>query len=223
MPTSPLGPRALAVEPRATPSSAPGLRADVQALPVTRGAVLWLTGLSGSGKTTLAAGVRGIGAARGWHVVVLDGDRFRAGVSADLGFSAADRLENIRRAAEVAALLAEAGTIVVAAFISPTHDVRARARQIVERAGVAFAEIHLSASLEVCEARDVKRLYARARAGLLAGLTGVSAPFEPPVAPDLRIDTGVVSYDAALSQLVAALESLACAGPSSSPPPQPAS
>jgi len=204
---SPLRTRAFAATPTTT-SSRPALGKSRLAS-VHRGVVMWLTGLSGAGKTTLATGVRGVCAERGWHVIVLDGDRFRSGVSADLGFSPADRTENIRRAAEVAALLAEAGTIVVAAFISPTHDSRALARQIVERAGVAFAEVHLSASLEICEARDVKQLYARARAGLLPGLTGVSAPFEPPAAPDLRIDTGVVPYDAALAQLMTAVESLA--------------
>jgi adenylyl-sulfate kinase len=167
------------------------------------GSVVWLCGLSGAGKTTLADGLHATLMARGIASVVLDGDQFRRGVSADLGFSAADRHENLRRAAEVAALLANTGLVAIAAFISPKEMDRDMIRRLVtERApGARFSAVYLSASLAVCERRDVKNLYARARAGQINHFTGVSDPFEPPAASDLTLDTGTLSREEALSRL----------------------
>ena len=169
----------------------------------TGGTVVWLFGLSGAGKTTLAESLHAHCRTRAIPSIVLDGDQFRRGVSADLGFSAEDRRENLRRAAEVAALLANTGLVVIAAFISPKEADRSMIRQIVsERAPTArFSAVHLSASLEVCESRDVKRLYAKARAGAIEQFTGISDPFEIPAAPDLTLDTGVLGRDEALEML----------------------
>ncbi len=141
------------------------------------GAVIWLTGLSASGKSTLAMAVERRLFARGCFVYVLDGDNVRAGINKDLGFSAEDRAENIRRVAEVAALFADAGAIVVTAFISPFRKDRDAARAA---AGSAFHEIYVSADLATCEARDPKGLYRRARSGEVKEFTGVTAPYEPP-------------------------------------------
>jgi len=173
-----------------------------------RGAVLWFTGLSGSGKSTLATALERELFARGWQVCVLDGDNVRFGLSADLGFSAEDRAENIRRVAEVARLFAERGIIAITAFISPSRADRLLARRILQRddLDVPFAEVHLSTPLEVCEARDPKRLYARARTGEIADFTGISAPFEPPDHADLAIDTSAVGLDEAVALLVEHLE-----------------
>lgn len=150
-----------------------------------RGGVLWLTGLSGSGKSALAHAIEARLFAAGWQAFVLDGDNFRYGLNADLGFSAEDRAENIRRAGEVAALMAEAGLVVLASFISPFAADRARARAA---AGDAFHEIHISTPVEVCEARDPKGLYARARRGEIKEFTGIDSPYEVPEQPELVID-----------------------------------
>ncbi len=169
-----------------------------------RGAVVWCTGLSGAGKTTLAFALERRLFDLGGHAVVLDGDNVRFGLSANLGFSAEDRAENIRRVAETARLFAEVGAVVATALISPYRGDRERARAIVQRggSGIPFVEVHLSAPLDVCEARDVKQLYARARAGEIKNFTGVSAPFEAPIHPDLAIDTSVVPLDAAVESLI---------------------
>jgi len=169
-----------------------------------KGAVVWFTGLSASGKSTLATALERELFDRGWQAFVLDGDNIRFGLSSDLGFSAGDRSENIRRVAEVAKLLAEAGVIAIAAFISPNRNDRMRARQIMEREGqdLTFAEVYLSTSLAVCEARDPKNLYARARAGEIKDFTGVSAPFEAPDQAEVVIDTGIVSREEALAILI---------------------
>ncbi|HVC20329.1 MAG TPA: adenylyl-sulfate kinase [Vicinamibacterales bacterium] len=169
-----------------------------------RGAVVWFTGLSGAGKSTLAAALERELFARGWEACVLDGDNVRVGLSADLGFTAADRAENLRRVAEVARLFAEQGLIAITAFISPSRTDRLRARQILGREGldVPFAEVYLSTPLAACEARDPKRLYARARAGEIGEFTGISAPFEPPDHADLVIDTSAVGLEEAVAQLV---------------------
>ncbi|HEX7193030.1 MAG TPA: adenylyl-sulfate kinase [Thermoanaerobaculia bacterium] len=156
----------------------------------TRGAVVWLTGLSGSGKTTTARALAVKLTEAGHAAYVLDGDRLRQGLNSDLGFSPADRAENIRRAGEVAALLADAGIIAIAAFISPYRDGRDKARKAAgpER----FFEIYVDTPMEECERRDVKGLYGRARTGEIADFTGISAPYEPPLAPDLHIGGGSV-------------------------------
>jgi adenylyl-sulfate kinase len=169
-----------------------------------KGAVLWFTGLSGSGKSTLAMALEREAFNRGWHALVLDGDNVRLGLSADLGFSARDRSENIRRVAEVAKLLAEGGMIVITAFISPYRDDRRCARRIMQQQGfdIPFIEAYLSTPLQVCEARDPKHLYARARAGDIKDFTGVSAPFEPPSQPDLVIDTSTMSVEEAIGLLL---------------------
>jgi len=164
-----------------------------------RGAVLWMTGLSGSGKSTLAMALERRLFERGMNVYVLDGDNIRAGINRDLGFSADDRTENIRRVGEVAALFADAGIIAIAAFISPLARDRQTAR---DAAGDAFHEIALTADLAACEARDVKGLYARARRGEIAEFTGISAPYEAPEHPDLLLDTGRDSFEINLERLV---------------------
>ena len=151
-----------------------------------RGAILWFTGLSGAGKSTLAVELERMLFHKGYHAFLLDGDNLRRGLNADLGFSPAERSENIRRVGEVAALFAEAGTIVITAFISPYRVDRDRVRA-AHRA--CFNEIYINAPLEVCETRDTKGLYKRARAGEVKEFTGVSAPYEPPLAPELEVPT----------------------------------
>lgn len=156
-----------------------------------RGAVVWLTGFSGAGKSTIAGGLERVLFERGYHVIVLDGDVIRTGLSADLGFSMDDRVENIRRIGEVAALFASAGFIAITAFISPYAADRHRARRRVMEADfdTPFVEVFVDAPLEVCEARDPKGLYKKARAGQIAQFTGVSDPYEPPPHPELTIKT----------------------------------
>ncbi|GAB4137625.1 MAG: hypothetical protein Fur0037_02870 [Planctomycetota bacterium] len=152
-----------------------------------RGCVVWLTGLSGSGKSTIAHLVEEELFRRGRLAFVLDGDNLRHGLCADLGFSAKDRAENIRRAGAVAALLADAGAIVLASFISPYAADRARAREAV--GAERFAEVHVDAPLSTCEQRDPKGLYRKARGGEIQSFTGIDAPYEPPAAPDLALRT----------------------------------
>ncbi len=169
-----------------------------------RGAVLWLTGLPGSGKSTLAAALERALFEGGMHAVVIDTDLIRRGLSHDLGFSQDDRTEITRRVAEMAKLLADAGNIAIAALVSPLQSDRALARSIV---GDGFAEVHIRADLALCEARDPKGLYARARRGeikLYAGLDGI---YEPPVMPDLTIDTGKLDIAEAVDRLVGFVDS----------------
>lgn len=167
------------------------------------GAVIWLTGLSGSGKSTLAMGLEQQLFDRGHLVYVLDGDNLRAGLNGDLGFSLEDRAENIRRVAETAKLFADAGLVVITAFISPYRDDRRRAKDIV---GHGFHEIFVKADMEICEARDPKGLYAKARAGEIATFTGVSDPYEEPAAPDIVIDTAERSAESCVTDLVRFVE-----------------
>lgn len=167
-----------------------------------RGGVVWLTGLSGAGKSTLAVAAERHLFRRGYQVYVLDGDNVRGGLNANLGFSPGDRAENIRRVGEVAALFADCGLIVLTAFISPYRSDRERARAAATRGGAhTFHEAYVRAPLEVCEARDPKGLYRRARAGEIADFTGVSAPYEPPARPELVIDTGDHSIERSLRAL----------------------
>lgn len=164
-----------------------------------RSGVLWFTGLSGSGKTTLALELEQRLFALGMQVYVLDGDNIRHGLSADLGFSPADRGENIRRVGEVAALMARAGYITISAFISPYRADRALARRA---AGEDFHEVHLTADIAVCEERDPKGLYEKARRGEIADFTGISAPYEVPEAAELSVDTGSQTVDESVAILV---------------------
>src|SRR5437870_4259212 len=155
------------------------------------GAVVWFTGLSGSGKSTLAGLLERALFEQGKQVCVLDGDNLRRGLCSDLTFSPEDRKENIRRAGEVAKLFAEAGLICIAAFISPYRADRELARTISPPG--KFIEVYLNAPLEVCEQRDSKGLYARARAGEIKEFTGISAPYEPPEKPDLELRTDLLN------------------------------
>lgn len=156
-----------------------------------RAMVVWFTGLSGAGKSTLAHEVEEALHNQGRRSFVLDGDNVRHGLCSDLGFSPADRRENLRRIAEVARLFVEAGSIVLAAFISPLRADRERVKQIV--GAERFVEIYVSCPLEICEQRDVKGMYRRARAGTLPEFTGISAPYEPPHVPELVVDTSELS------------------------------
>lgn len=169
-----------------------------------RGATLWLTGLSGSGKSTLSHRVEKKLIERGVFAYVLDGDNVRHGLNKDLGFSPEARVENIRRVAEVAKLFTEAGAVVITAFISPYRADRDLARALFPEGD--FVEIHVAASLEVCESRDPKGLYKKARAGQIPDFTGISAPYEAPSAPELVVDTGAADVDACADQVLAYLE-----------------
>jgi bifunctional enzyme CysN/CysC len=164
-----------------------------------RGGVLWLTGLSGAGKSTLAIRVERELFRRGYAVYALDGDNVRLGLNADLGFSPEDRTENIRRAGEVAALFADAGLVCITSFISPYQTDRARARAA---AGRHFHEVYVKAELAVCEKRDPKGLYSRARTGEIADFTGISSPYEPPLAAELIVETDKVDIAGCVAEIV---------------------
>jgi len=152
-----------------------------------RGVCLWFTGLSGSGKSTIANEAQNLLFERGHLTYVLDGDNVRHGLNKDLGFSPEDRTENIRRIGEVSKLFVDAGVIVMTAFISPYHEDRERARQLMPDG--EFIEVYVECSLEVCEERDVKGLYKKARAGQITDFTGISAPYEAPEDPELVVNT----------------------------------
>jgi adenylylsulfate kinase len=169
-----------------------------------RGAVLWFTGLSGAGKSTIANLVEQRLFAAGCHTYVCDGDNIRHGLNRDLGFSPEDRVENIRRIAEVARLMLDAGQIVMTAFISPYRADRQWARQRIGNDD--FIEIYCRCTLQECERRDVKGLYRRARAGEIAEFTGVSAPYEVPESPELVLDTTTQSPDESVEQVIALLQ-----------------
>ena len=164
-----------------------------------RSGVLWFTGLSGSGKSSLAVGLERVFFDRGMRVIVLDGDNLRHGLNGDLGFSDADRQENIRRVSEVAALFAEAGYVVVTAFISPFQTDRADARDTI---GEGFREIFIHADLEVCEQRDPKGLYKKVRRGAIRNFTGFDSPYDRPENPEIRIDTETVSAEEAAIRII---------------------
>jgi bifunctional enzyme CysN/CysC len=153
------------------------------------GATVWMTGLPASGKSTIAAGVEATLLEAGRSAYVLDGDNLRHGLNGDLGFSADDRAENVRRTAEVSALLVDAGVVVLVALVSPYRADREAARAAHDRRGLPFLEVWVATSLEECERRDPKGLYAKARTGEIPDFTGVSAPYEEPEGPELRLRT----------------------------------
>jgi bifunctional enzyme CysN/CysC len=167
-----------------------------------RGATVWLTGLSGSGKSTVAVELLGLLAAAGVPAYGLDGDNLRHGLNGDLGFTASDREENIRRVGEVARLFADAGLVAVVPVISPYRAGREHARRVHADTGLEFVEVFVDTPIEVCEARDVKGLYAKARAGELTGFTGVDDPYEAPDAADLVIPGATTPPDAAAGAVV---------------------
>jgi adenylylsulfate kinase len=164
-----------------------------------RGKVLWFTGLSGAGKTTLAQALRDYLSGSNVLSIVLDGDVLRKGLNADLGFSAADRAENIRRVSELAKFLSNEGITCIVSTISPYAELRANARRIVGED--VFLEIYISAPLSVCEQRDVKGLYRKARANHINGFTGIQDSYEPPSQPDLEINTDIQSVAESLAKL----------------------
>jgi adenylylsulfate kinase len=168
------------------------------------GAVVWITGLSGAGKTTLAYAAERALFERGCRVFVLDGDKVRHGLCADLGFSLPERSENIRRIGEVARLFHEAGQIVLVSAISPLRADRERARALVP--APHFIEVWCRCPLAVCEERDPKGLYRRARAGQLPEFTGISSPYEEPAAPDVLVDSSLASVDQEVKRLLVELE-----------------
>jgi bifunctional enzyme CysN/CysC len=167
-------------------------------------AVVWFTGLSGSGKSTLAMELERALYAQGQRAFTLDGDNLRHGLCSDLGFSPEDRAENIRRVGELAILLAEAGMVAITAFISPYRADRDRVR---EKISPLFHEIYLSADVDACAARDPKGLYEKAKKGLIHDFTGISAPYEAPLNPELTLDTGRLSIDECIYQLLSYLKS----------------
>ena len=179
-------------------------RADKERLLGQRGVMLWFTGLSGSGKSTVAVALERELHRRGRLCRLLDGDNIRTGINAGLGFSADDRRENIRRIAEVGKLFVDTGIITLAAFVSPTEELRTLARDIIGAAD--FKEIFVATPLEECERRDVKGLYARARRGEVKNFTGISAPFEAPQSPALVLDTTDTPVEESVGKVLALLE-----------------
>ena len=172
---------------------------DKQKLLNQRSLVVWIVGLSGSGKSTLARGLENELHQKGYLTQILDGDNLRSGINNNLSFTANDRIENIRRAAEVSKLFANCGVITICSLISPTEDIRQMARSIV---GEKYFEVFVNCPIEVCESRDVKGLYKKARNGEIKNFTGIDAPFERPKSPDLEIKTDVNSIEYCHNQLV---------------------
>ncbi len=167
------------------------------------GMTVWLTGLSGSGKSTVAVAVEKRLFERGRIAYVLDGDNVRHGLNEDLGFSADDRSENVRRVGHVARLMADAGIVTLVPIISPYEVDRAKVRSIHDDAGIGFVEVHVDTPLSVCEERDPKGLYAKARSGEIKGMTGIDDPYEAPVDPELRLDTSTASIEECVDGVLA--------------------
>lgn len=168
-------------------------RADKERLLRQRACVIWMTGLSGSGKTTVARGIEQDMNKRGHLTQILDGDNIRIGINNNLGFTEEDRVENIRRIAEVSKLFLNCGIICLNSFISPTRAIRHMAMDIIGKDD--FVEVYINAPLDVCEKRDVKGLYKKARAGKIRNFTGIDAPFEPPEHPQVELKTGEMSIE----------------------------
>lgn len=175
-------------------------RADKESLLGQRGLMIWFTGLSGSGKSTIAIALERELHRRGILCRILDGDNIRSGINNNLGFTEADRVENIRRIAEVSRLFVDTGIVTLAAFISPNNDIREMAARIIGKDD--FVEVYVSTPLEECERRDVKGLYAKARRGEIKNFTGISAPFEAPLHPSLTLDTSVLSVEESVNELL---------------------
>lgn len=176
------------------------MRKDKEDLLKQRSVMIWFTGLSGSGKSTIAIALERELHKRGLLCRILDGDNIRSGINNNLGFTEADRVENIRRIAEVSKLFLDTGIITIAAFISPNNDIREMAADIIGQDD--FLEVYVSTPLEECERRDVKGLYAKARKGEIKNFTGISAPFEKPVHPALTLDTSVLSLEESVNKLL---------------------
>ena len=162
--------------------------------------MIWFTGLSGSGKSTIAIALERELHKRGLLCRILDGDNIRSGINNNLGFTEADRIENIRRIAEVSKLFVDTGIITIAAFISPSNDIREMAANIIGKDD--FLEVYVSTPIEECECRDVKGLYAKARRGEIKNFTGISAPFEAPAQPALVLDTSALSLEESVNKLL---------------------
>jgi len=177
-----------------------------QANMAQKGATLWMTGLSASGKSTIAVALEQVLLQQGKHAYRLDGDNVRHGLNKNLGFSAADRAENIRRIGEVTKLFADAGVLSINSFISPYKVDRDNARKLHEDAGLPFLEVYIKVPLEVAEERDPKGLYKKARAGEIKGFTGIDDPYEAPENAELVINTAEVSVEGAVEMILAALE-----------------
>lgn len=175
-------------------------REDKEALLKQRSVMVWFTGLSGSGKSTIAIALERELHQRGLLCRILDGDNIRSGINNNLGFSVEDRVENIRRIAEVSKLFIDTGVITIAAFISPNNELREMASSIIGKEN--FLEIYVNTPIEECERRDVKGLYAKARKGEIKDFTGVSAPFEAPEHPALSLDTSVLSLEESVNKLL---------------------
>ena len=170
-----------------------------------KGVTLWMTGLSASGKSTVAVALEQVLMQRGKHAYRLDGDNVRHGLNKNLGFSAEDRAENIRRIGEVAKLFADGGLITIASFISPYAADRDNVRKLHDEANLPYLEVYVDAPLEVAEQRDPKGLYKKARAGEIKNFTGIDSPYEPPTDPELRLDTTHLSAEDAAEQVIAYL------------------
>ena len=179
-------------------------RSDREQLLRQKSVMIWFTGLSGSGKSTLAIALERELYKRGFLTRILDGDNIRSGINNNLGFSEADRTENIRRITEVSKLFVDCGIVTIAAFISPTRAIRQMAREIIGKDD--FLEVYVSTPLEECEKRDVKGLYKKARKGEIRDFTGISAPFEAPLHPFLEIDTSCHSLEESVKILLEAIE-----------------
>lgn len=175
-------------------------RSDKEELLGQRGLMVWFTGLSGSGKSTVAIALERELQKRRLLCRILDGDNIRSGINNNLGFSAEDRIENIRRIAEVGKLFVDTGIITIAAFISPNNDMREMAANIIGKDD--FVEVYVSTPIEECERRDVKGLYAKARKGEIKNFTGISAPFEAPLHPALSLDTSRLSLEESVNRLL---------------------
>ena len=175
-------------------------RADKEELLGQHGVMIWFTGLSGSGKSTIAIALERELHKRGILCRILDGDNIRSGINNNLGFTEADRVENIRRIAEVSKLFVDTGIVTLAAFISPNNDIREMAARIIGKDD--FVEVYVSTPIEECERRDVKGLYAKARRGEIKNFTGISAPFEAPAHPALTLDTSVLSVEESVGKLL---------------------